>query len=84
MPPFEPPSRKQSRPLRRRPAVAPSARGRHDGQAVVLVAVDGKPAGLVGVDDTIEEGVPEAIRTLMDSDFYRYIKQASPGESRGR
>jgi Cu+-exporting ATPase len=32
------------------------------GQTVMFVAVDGKPAGLLGVADPIKEGTPEAIR----------------------
>jgi Cu+-exporting ATPase len=37
---------------------------RGDGQTVMFVGVDGKPAGLVGVADPIKESTPEAIRTL--------------------
>lgn len=37
---------------------------RADGQTVMFVAVDKKPAGLVGVADPIKESTPEAIRTL--------------------
>ena len=37
---------------------------RADGQTVMFVAVDGKPAGLVGVADPIKETTPEAIRQL--------------------
>jgi Cu+-exporting ATPase len=37
---------------------------RADGQTVMFVAVDGRPAGLVGVADPIKESTPEAIRTL--------------------
>jgi Cu+-exporting ATPase len=37
---------------------------RGDGQTVMFVAVDGKPAGLVGVADPIKESTPEAIQTL--------------------
>src|SRR5262249_39704421 len=37
---------------------------RKDGQTVMLVAVDGKPAGLLGVADPIKESTPEAIRLL--------------------
>jgi len=40
---------------------------RADGQTVMFVAVDGKPAGLVGVADPIKEGTPEAIRALHDA-----------------
>jgi Cu+-exporting ATPase len=37
---------------------------RRDGQTVMFVAVDGKPAGLIGVADPIKESTPEAIRNL--------------------
>lgn len=37
---------------------------RADGQTVMFVAVDGRPAGLVGVADPIKESTPEAIRAL--------------------
>ncbi|HSB20596.1 MAG TPA: heavy metal translocating P-type ATPase [Anaeromyxobacteraceae bacterium] len=37
---------------------------RSDGQTVVFVAVDGKPAGLLGVADPIKESTPEAIQVL--------------------
>jgi len=37
---------------------------RHDGQTVVFVAVDGAPAGLVGIADPIKVSTPEAIRAL--------------------
>ena len=37
---------------------------RQDGQTVMFVAVDGAPAGLVGVADPIKESTPDAIRTL--------------------
>jgi Cu+-exporting ATPase len=37
---------------------------RADGQTVIAVAIDGKPAGLVGVADPIKETTPEAIREL--------------------
>jgi Cu+-exporting ATPase len=35
-----------------------------DGQTVVYVAVDGKPAGLLGIADPIKPSTPEAIRML--------------------
>ncbi len=35
---------------------------RRDGQTVMFVAVDGRPAGLLGVADPIKESTPEAIR----------------------
>ncbi|WP_442499164.1 copper-transporting P-type ATPase [Methylobacter sp. sgz302048] len=37
---------------------------RGDGQTVMLVSVDGKPAGVVGVADPIKNSTPEAIRSL--------------------
>ncbi|MFS8065759.1 MAG: heavy metal translocating P-type ATPase [Byssovorax sp.] len=37
---------------------------RAEGQTVMFVAVDGKPAGLVGVADPIKESTPGAIRAL--------------------
>jgi P-type Cu+ transporter len=40
---------------------------RKDGQTVMLVAVDGKAAGLVGVSDPIKESTPDAIRELKEA-----------------
>ena len=37
---------------------------RKEGQTVMFVAVDGRPAGLLGVADPIKETTPEAIRAL--------------------
>jgi Cu+-exporting ATPase len=37
---------------------------RTEGQTVMFVVVDGKPAGLVGVADPIKESTPETIRAL--------------------
>ncbi len=37
---------------------------RADGQTVMFVSIDGKPAGFVGVADPIKESTPEAIETL--------------------
>jgi Cu+-exporting ATPase len=37
---------------------------RKEGQAVILVAVDGKATGIVGVADPIKESTPDAIREL--------------------
>ncbi len=37
---------------------------RGEGQTVMFVAIDGEPAGLLGVADPIKESTPEAIRTL--------------------
>ncbi len=39
---------------------------RRDGQTVMFVAVDGRPAGLLGVADPIKETTPGAIRRLHD------------------
>jgi Cu+-exporting ATPase len=40
---------------------------RADGQTVVLVAVEGKPVGLVGVVDPMRASTPEAIRLLHEA-----------------
>ncbi len=37
---------------------------RREGQTVVFVAVDGRPAGILGVADPVKETTPEAIRAL--------------------
>ncbi len=39
---------------------------RQDGQTVMLVAVDGRPAGLLGVADPVKESAAEAVRRLRD------------------
>jgi len=39
---------------------------RRDGQTVMLIAVDGRPAGLLGVADPIKASTPEAIRQLRE------------------
>jgi P-type Cu+ transporter len=39
---------------------------RKDGQTVMFVVVDGKPAGLLGVADPIKQSTPEAIKLLHD------------------
>jgi Cu+-exporting ATPase len=39
---------------------------RRDGQTVMFVAVDGKPAGLLGVADPVKESTPEALRQLRE------------------
>jgi Cu+-exporting ATPase len=38
--------------------------GRREGQTVMFVAVDGRPAGLIGVADPIKDTTPEAIQQL--------------------
>jgi Cu+-exporting ATPase len=40
---------------------------RQDGQTVMLIAVDRKPAGLVSVSDPIKSSSPEAVRALRDA-----------------
>jgi Cu+-exporting ATPase len=40
---------------------------RGDGQTVMFVAVDGRPAGLVGVADPVKPSTPEALRALHES-----------------
>jgi Cu+-exporting ATPase len=37
---------------------------REEGQTVMLVALDGKPAGIIGVMDPVKESTPEAIEAL--------------------
>ncbi len=37
---------------------------RGEGQTVMFLAIDGKPAGLIGVADPVKETTPEAIRAL--------------------
>ncbi|HSP15657.1 MAG TPA: heavy metal translocating P-type ATPase [Thermoanaerobaculia bacterium] len=39
---------------------------RRDGQTVMLIAIDGKPAGLLGVADPVKENAADAIRQLHD------------------
>jgi P-type Cu+ transporter len=39
---------------------------RSDGQTVMLLAIDGKPAGLIGVADPVKASTQEAIRALHD------------------
>ncbi len=39
---------------------------RRDGQTIMFVAVDGNPAGLVGVADPVKSSTPEAVRLLRD------------------
>jgi Cu+-exporting ATPase len=37
---------------------------RREGETIMFVAIDGRPAGLIGVADPIKESTPEAIRIL--------------------
>jgi Cu+-exporting ATPase len=46
------------------PARAETLRG--DGQTVMLLAIDGKAAGLIGVADPVKASTPDAIRALHD------------------
>jgi Cu+-exporting ATPase len=39
---------------------------RSDGQTVLFAAVDGRPAGLLGVADPVKESTPEAVRRFHD------------------
>ena len=49
-------------------AIARSAeQHRREGQTVMFVAVDGKPAGIIGVADPIKETTPEAIKSLHEA-----------------
>jgi P-type Cu+ transporter len=45
---------------------ARAERMRADGQTIMYVVVDGRPAGLLGVSDAIKPSTPEAIRALHD------------------
>src|SRR5262247_1447535 len=45
---------------------ARAARLQAEGQTVMFVAVDGKPAGLIGVADPIKASTPEAVQLLRD------------------
>ncbi|MBI3951449.1 MAG: heavy metal translocating P-type ATPase [Acidobacteria bacterium] len=46
------------------PLLEQAERMRRDGQTVMFVAIDGKPAGLVGVSDPIKPSTAEAIQAL--------------------
>ena len=46
--------------------VAHAAEMRRDGQTVMFVAVDGQPAGMLGVADPIKKSTPEALKQLRD------------------
>jgi P-type Cu+ transporter len=46
------------------PLAARAEELRREGQTVVFVAVDGRPAGLLGIADPIKESAPAAIRDL--------------------
>ncbi len=46
------------------PLLARADELRREGQTIMLIAVDGKAAGLIGVSDPIKESTPEAIKEL--------------------
>jgi Cu+-exporting ATPase len=46
--------------------VVHAAEMRQEGQTVMFVAVDGQPAGMLGVADPIKKSTPEALRQLRD------------------
>ena len=55
------------------------------GQTVMLVAIDGQPAGLVGVADPIKASTPEAIRILhADGIAYRHADRRQSDDRRRR
>ncbi len=56
---------------------------RGQGQTVVLVAVDGRLAGLVGIADPIKESTPEAIRLLHEAGV-RVIMLTGDGRATAR
>ncbi len=56
---------------------------RQDGQTVVFVSRDGRPAGLLGVADPIKPTTPEAIKTLRD-DGVRVVMVTGDSESTAR
>ena len=43
---------------------------RSDGQTVMFVAADGKPAGLIGVADPIKDSTPDAIKALHEEGLH--------------
>ena len=49
------------------PLLAQADSLRKEGQTVMLIAADGRPAGLVSVSDPIKESTPEAIRELKEA-----------------
>jgi Cu+-exporting ATPase len=52
-------------------ALAPRADAlRREGQGVMLVAIDGKPAGLLAVADPIKDSAREALAALRDEDMH--------------
>jgi Cu+-exporting ATPase len=53
---------------------------RRDGQTVMFVAIDGRPAGLIGVADPIKATTPEALQHLRESGLLIVMLT---GDSRG-
>ena len=43
---------------------------RHDGQTVMFVALDGHPAGVLGVADPIKDSTPEAVKMLREDGIH--------------
>ncbi|HKL49394.1 MAG TPA: heavy metal translocating P-type ATPase, partial [Desulfuromonadales bacterium] len=56
---------------------------RGEGQTVMFVAVDDKPAGLLGVADPIKESTPEAIKRLHEEGL-RIVMVTGDNETTGR
>jgi Cu+-exporting ATPase len=54
------------RDIDRTPLLETAERLGRDGQTVMFLAIDDKPAGLLGVSDPIKESTPEAIRMLQE------------------
>jgi Cu+-exporting ATPase len=48
------------------PLLAQAEQRRKDGQTVMLLAVNGNAAGLIGVEDPIKQSTPQAIKALHD------------------
>jgi Cu+-exporting ATPase len=55
------------------PLLDRAERLRSEGQTVVLVAIDGRPAGMLGVADPIKASTPEAIRILREEEGVRIV-----------
>jgi len=59
---------------------APADALRREGQTVVLLAVDGRVAGLIGVADAVKATTPEALR-LLQGDGLRVVMVTGDGEA---
>ena len=53
--------------------VAKAQKGRSQGQTVMFVAVDGKPAGLIGVADPIKDTTVDAIKALHKAGLHVFM-----------